>query len=42
VHLIYHSKDTPEVEEFITQELLVYCNDKYRINDQIGAGPKKL
>lgn len=42
VHLIYHASDTAEVEEFIQQELLVYCNDKYRINDLIGAGPKKL
>ena len=42
VHLIYHGKDEAEVEEFITQELLVYCNDKYRINDHIGTGPKKL
>ena len=42
VHLIYRSRDTAEVEEFIQQELLVYCNDKYRINDQIGTGPKKL
>ena len=41
VHLLFHDKDTAEVEEFITQELLVYCSDKYRINDHIGDGPKK-
>ena len=42
VHLLYHKKDSPEVEEFITQDLLLYCSEKYRINDQIGTGPKKL
>lgn len=42
VHLIYRARDAHEVEEFITQELLVYCSDKYRINDQIGTGPIKL
>ncbi len=42
VHLLYHDKDSAEVEEFITQELLLYCNDKYRINDHIGTGPKQL
>lgn len=42
VHLLYHAKDSAEVEEFITQELLLYCNDKYRINDHIGNGPKQL
>ncbi|MCK4569216.1 MAG: hypothetical protein KAT76_02945 [Bacteroidales bacterium] len=42
VHLLYHGKDSAEVEEFITQELLLYCNDKYRINDHIGTGPRKL
>jgi diphosphomevalonate decarboxylase len=42
VHLLYHNKDSAEVEEFITQELLLYCNDKYRINDHIGTGPKQL
>lgn len=42
VHLLYHQKDSLEVEEFITQELLLYCNDKYRINDHIGKGPEKI
>jgi diphosphomevalonate decarboxylase len=42
VHLLYHDKDSAEVEEFITQELLLYCSEKYRINDHIGTGPKKL
>jgi len=42
VHLLYHGTDSAEVEEFITQELLLYCSEKYRINDQIGTGPKKL
>lgn len=41
VHLLYHESDAAEVEEFITQELLVYCSDKYRINDHIGNGPVK-
>ncbi|MEN8224585.1 MAG: diphosphomevalonate decarboxylase [Bacteroidota bacterium] len=42
VHLLYHDSDSAEVEEFINQELMVYCNDKYRIDDHIGTGPKKL
>jgi len=42
VHLLYHDKDSAEVEEFITQELLLYCSDKYRINDHVGNGPIKL
>ncbi len=42
VHLIYHDRDRHEVEEFITQELLLYCSDNYRIDDRIGEGPKKL
>jgi diphosphomevalonate decarboxylase len=41
VHLLYHASDAAEVEEFITHELLVYCSDKYRINDHIGQGPVK-
>ncbi len=41
VHLLYHDKDSAEVEEFITEELLLYCSDKYRINDHIGEGPVK-
>lgn len=42
VHLLYHESDCAEVEEFITQELLLYCSDKYRINDRVGKGPQKL
>ena len=41
VHLIYHNSDSAEVEEFINEELLLYCSDKYRINDHIGTGPVK-
>ena len=41
VHLLYHDNDSAEVEEFISQELLLYCSEKYRINDRIGAGPEK-
>jgi len=41
VHLIYHEKDKTEVEEFITEELLLYCSNNYRINDHIGTGPVK-
>ena len=42
VHLLYHDNDSSELEEFITEELLLYCSDKYRIDDHIGTGPKKL
>ncbi len=41
VHLLYHASDSAEVEEFITEELLLYCSDKYRILDHIGTGPVK-
>jgi len=41
VHLLYHEKDKTEVEEFITEELLLYCSNNYRINDHIGNGPVK-
>ena len=41
VHLLYHEKDKTEVEEFITEELLLYCSNNYRINDHIGTGPVK-
>ncbi|RLD82905.1 MAG: diphosphomevalonate decarboxylase [Bacteroidetes bacterium] len=42
VHLLYHGSDSAEVEEFITEELLLYCSDKYRIDDHIGNGPEKV
>ena len=42
VHLLYHESDSAAVEELITEELLLYCSDKYRIDDHIGTGPKKL
>jgi diphosphomevalonate decarboxylase len=42
VHLLYHDSDSAEVEEFITEELLLYCSDKYRIDDHIGNGPEKV
>ncbi len=42
VHLLYHGSDNAAVEAFIKQELLLYCSDKYRIDDRIGEGPKKL
>ena len=41
VHLLYHDSDAAEIEEFITEELLLYCSNKYRIDDHIGEGPKK-
>jgi diphosphomevalonate decarboxylase len=41
VHLLYHDRDKAEIEEFITEELLLYCNDNYRIDDRIGTGPIK-
>jgi len=42
VHLLYHGSDINRVGEFIKQELLLYCSDKYRIDDRIGDGPEKL
>jgi diphosphomevalonate decarboxylase len=42
VHLLYHDRDKAEVEEFITEELLLYCQDNYRIDNHIGEGPVKV
>lgn len=42
VHVLYPDKIKAEAERFISEELVVYCSDKYRIPDQVGAGPVKL
>lgn len=42
VHLLYPAGHREAVQAFITQELLVYCSENYRIDDHIGDGPQKL
>jgi diphosphomevalonate decarboxylase len=39
VHLLYAEADTPQVESYITSELIKYCEDDRIIWDQIGQGP---
>jgi diphosphomevalonate decarboxylase len=42
IHLLYPAPDKEAVQDFINRELLVYCMQKHRIDDQIGKGPEKL
>ncbi|MEZ5083548.1 MAG: diphosphomevalonate decarboxylase [Bacteroidales bacterium] len=42
VHIIYKQIDSKNVESFIANELLQYCENGYWISDETGEGPKKL
>jgi diphosphomevalonate decarboxylase len=42
VHLIYKSKDKTEITNFITSELVQFCENRYWIDDEMGHGPEKL
>lgn len=42
VHILYPARETSSVQEFIKNELLVYCRDNRRIDDRIGVGPQKI
>jgi len=42
VHLLYPEKYTIEVEDFIKNELIQFCQDRQWISDRMGEGTKKL
>ncbi|MEN8120019.1 MAG: diphosphomevalonate decarboxylase [Bacteroidota bacterium] len=42
VHLLYSDNDTDEVEKFIKNELVLYCEDKFWIADRLGEGPIEI
>lgn len=42
VHVLYPDAIKQVAEKFISEQLVVYCSQHYRIPDQVGAGPVKL
>ncbi len=42
VHLLYPDSESKQINSFIGNELLQYCEDGLTIKDYIGEGPKKL
>ena len=42
VHLLYPETEAENVEAFIKNELVTYCNQSRCIADRVGDGPKKL
>ena len=42
IHLIYPTENKAEIRDFIHQELLVYCENKRWIDDEIGSGPQQI
>lgn len=42
VHILYPETASEQVETFIKQELVVYCEGNYWIADRVGSGPLKL
>lgn len=42
IHLLYAEENTEEVETFIQEVLLVYCENGKVIYDQVGKGPTKI
>ncbi|MBT8291655.1 MAG: diphosphomevalonate decarboxylase [Eudoraea sp.] len=42
VHLLYPNNEKKEVEKFIKEELIAYCENGQYICDQIGFGAKKM
>ena len=41
IHLLYHKDNFKNIQDFIKNELQVFCADGMYINDKIGWGPKK-
>lgn len=39
IHVLYPAQNKKEVNEFIQNDLLPYCEDKNFINDELGTGP---
>lgn len=42
VHLLYPESEANEVEAYINEELVVYCDENYWISDRVGQGPINL
>lgn len=42
IHLLYPEQNKKEVNEFIQNELLPYCDEKSFINDELGTGPAEI
>jgi diphosphomevalonate decarboxylase len=42
VHILYPEEVSQQVETFIKEELVVYCEGNYWIADRVGSGPIKL
>lgn len=42
VHLLYRDEDKEVVQQFINDELLVFCENRQWIDDEIGEGPYKV
>lgn len=42
VHVLYPDAIKDEVESFINEQLIVYCDQNYRIADRVGKGPVKM
>ncbi len=42
VHLLYSDNDQDELEKFIKNELVQYCEDKFWIADRMGEGPIQI
>lgn len=41
VHVLYHQNDSIDIEKFIKERLLPYCENEQVIMDEMGNGPKK-
>ncbi len=42
IHLIYPRENKEIIRQFIEEELLVYCENKQWIDDEMGSGPRKI
>ena len=42
VHVLYHKKDSEQIEKFIKEKLLVFCENEKVIFDEMGKGPEKI
>jgi diphosphomevalonate decarboxylase len=42
VHILYHKKDSSQIEKFIKEKLLAYCENEQIIMDEMGPGPEKI
>ena len=42
IHLLYHKTDFDLIQQFIKNELSVFCSGGKYINDKLGLGPEKI